>query len=218
MTNGEAMPQTVKAKRPPPSLAGRKDLILHTYDSFLIAQTRLFVQAGANRESDSDEINRRRELLLLDDLTSFAIATRRLVELTGLKSFANRRMIPMVYLDQTEEPYQVAKLKDKVGFHTLMNRLIHASVIEHFDDMLKFVLYVTRPTKAVREKLFQNLMLNKNYERRPIEQLLFVSSDEINPVFFSIDDMIQQSIIVADKIVEVCSSSQIFLELNLRGA
>jgi hypothetical protein len=90
------------AKRNAPSLDHKKDLILHTYDSFLIAQTRLFVQACSNTESDSAEINRRRELLLLDDLTSFAIAARRLVELTGLKSFANRCMIPMVYLDRNE--------------------------------------------------------------------------------------------------------------------
>jgi hypothetical protein len=51
-----------------------------------------------------------------------------------------------------------------------------------------------------------------------MEQLLFVSTDDMNPVFFSIDDMIQQSIAVADKIVDVCNGSKIFLELDMRGA
>jgi hypothetical protein len=142
------------AKRILPSLEYKKDLILHTYDSFLIVQTRLFVQGCSNKESDSAEINRRRELLLLDDLTSFAIAARRLVELTGLKAFANRCMIPMVYLDRNEEPYQVMKFKDKaVGFHTLMNRLIHASIIEHIHNMLDFVLFIDRPEQEIREKI-----------------------------------------------------------------
>jgi hypothetical protein len=206
------------AKKAFPSLEGKKDLILHTYDSFLIAQTRLFVQAGSNKESDSAEINRRRELLLLDDLTSFAIAARRLVELTGLKSFANRCMVPMVYLDQTEEPYQIMKLDNRIGFHTLMNRLIHASIIEHIDNMLDFVLFVTRPAREIREKIMWHRILNKNYDHKPMEQLLFVSSDEVNPVFFSLDDMIQQSIPVSEKIVDVCNDSKIFLELDMRGA
>jgi hypothetical protein len=51
-----------------------------------------------------------------------------------------------------------------------------------------------------------------------MEQLLFVSSDEVNPVFFSLDDMIQQSIPVSEKIVDVCNGSKIFLELDMRGA
>ena len=206
-------------KNNPLSLDAKKDLILHTYDAFLITQTRLFVQACSNKQSDSAEINRRLELLLLDDLTGFAISARRLVELTGLKSFANRCMIPMVYLDRNEEPYQVMKFHDKaIGFHTLMNRLIHASIIEHLHNMLDFVLFIGRPKKEIREKIIFNRILKKNYSHAPMEQLLFVSTDDVNPVFFSIDDMIQQSISVSDKIVDVCNSHQIFLELDLRGA
>lgn len=206
------------AKKTPHSLENKKDLILHTYDSFLITQTRLFVQAGSNRQSDSTEINRRRELLLLDDLTGFAIAARRLVELTGLKSFANRCMVPMVFLDQTEEPYQVMKLDKKIGFHTLMNRLIHASMIEHIHNMLDFVLFVTRPNKEVRDKILWNRILKRNHDHRPMEQLLFVASDEVTPVFFSLNDMIQQSVVVSDKIVDVCNDRKMFLELDMRGA
>jgi hypothetical protein len=168
-------------KKSPPSLESKKDLILHTYDSFLISQTRLFVQACSNKESDSVEINRRRELLLLDDLTSFAIAARRLVELTGLKSFANRCLIPMVYLDRMEEPYQVMKLKDKtIGFHTVMNRLIHASIIEHIHTMLDFVLFIDRPAQEVREKIFWNRIAKRNDEHGPMEQLLFISTDDVS--------------------------------------
>lgn len=205
------------AARKSPDLEIKKDLLLHTYDLFLVVQTRLFVQSCSNRESDSAEINRRRELLLLDDLMGFAIAARRLVELAGLKSFANTCMIPMVYLDQTEEPYRILKLDKKVGFHTLMNRLIHASMIEHIHTMLDFVLFVTRPTKEIREKVLWNRILKKNLDHEHMEQLLFVSSEE-NPVFFSLSDMIQQSIAVADKIVEVCDRHKIFLELDMRGA
>jgi hypothetical protein len=206
------------ARKAPPSLEGKKDLILHTYDSFLVAQTRLFVQSCSNKEAESAEINRRRELLLLDDLTGFAIAARRLVELTGLKSFANRCMVPMVFLDQREEPYQVMKLDTKVGFHTLMNRLIHASIIERIHNMLDFVIFVTRPKKEVRDKILWNRILKRHHDHGPMEQLLFVSSDEVHPVFFSLNDMIEQSVAVSDKIVDVCNNHKIFLELDMRGA
>ncbi len=128
-------------------------------------------------------------------------------------------MIPMVYLDRGEEPYGLMKLKDKaVGFHTLINRLIHASIIEHIRNRLDFVLFVERPAKEIVEKIMWNRIAKKNYNHEPMEQLLFVSTDDVNPVFFSIDDMIEQSIVVADKVVEVCSSQKIFLELDMRGA
>jgi len=51
-----------------------------------------------------------------------------------------------------------------------------------------------------------------------MEQLLFVLSDEVSPVFFSLNDMIQQSVTVSDKIVDACSDHKIFLELDMRGA
>src|SRR5262245_53174656 len=91
-------------------IAAKKDLILHTYDAFLTAQTRLFTLAPSRGTNESDEISRKQELLLLDDLTAFAISARRLIELTRLKSFANGVKIPFAYLDQREEPYIVGKL------------------------------------------------------------------------------------------------------------
>ncbi|OAF06067.1 hypothetical protein AYJ54_20475 [Bradyrhizobium centrolobii] len=55
-------------------------------------------------------------------------------------------------------------------------------------------------------------------EPRPIEQLLFVSTPDENPICFSIIDMIEESTVVAEKIIDVCGDSKIFLELNIRGA
>lgn len=124
----------------------------------------------------------------------------------------------MVSLDATEQPYQIMKLRDKtVGFHTLMNRLVHSSIIEHFDNMLDFTLFVHRPPPKIREKILFNRILKRNYDHRSMEQLLFVSTPDMNSAMFSIDDMITQSIIVADKIVETCSSSKIFLEFDMRN-
>jgi hypothetical protein len=205
------------AEKSPPSLDHKRDLIIHTYDSFLIAQTRLCIQATSNEESDSPEINRRRELLLLDDLIGFAIAARRLIELTSLKSFANRCMVPLVCLDQSEEPYCVMKSKtNDIGFHSLMNRLIHASTIEHINNKLDFVLFFTQPAKEIRDKIMWDRILHKGKKREPIEQLLFISSDNGDPVLISIKDLILQSTKVSDKVIDTCNGQKIFLELSLR--
>lgn len=206
------------AEKTPPSLSHKKDLILHSYDSFLIAQTRLFVQSTSDEKSDSAEIDRRRELLLLDDLTNFAIAARRIIELMGLKSFANRRTIPLVYLDQSEEPYRVMKAKTTIGFLTLMSRLIHSSYIEHIDSKLDFVLFLAPPAQDVRERIVWNRIARKDKQHEPIEQLLFVSSEESDPVLISIKDMIQASVEVADRVISMCADQKIFLELDFRGA
>jgi hypothetical protein len=181
----------------------------------LTTQTRLFIQATSNEQSDSDDINRRRELLLFDDLIGFAIAARRLIELTSLKSFANRCMVPLAYLDQSEEPYCVMKSKSSIGFLTLMNRLIHASTIEHINNKLDFVLLFTNHTKETRDQILWDHALGKT-KREPIEQLLFVSSDDGDPVLISIKDLVDQSTKVAEKVIDTCDRQKIYLELSDR--
>jgi hypothetical protein len=107
----------------------------------------------------------------------------------------------------------VMKSKDSIGFLTLTNRLIHASFVKHFNNKLAFVLFVTRPPKEVREAILGRSILKLRHE--PIEQLLFVSSDE-GSVLISIRDMIDVSVEVADKIIDTCNEQKIFLELDLK--
>jgi hypothetical protein len=199
-----------------PSLEIKGNLIRHAYDSFLVAQTRLFVQATSNEESDSSDIGRRRELLLLDDLTSFAIAARRLIELTGLKSFANRCKVPLAYLDQSEGSYSVKKAEANIGFLTLMNRLIHASFIRHLSTTLDVVFFFAELSLSKKsEKDVLEMILPvaaKGQRHEAIEQLLVVSSDE-GSVIISLRDMIHECEAVANKIIDACRDQKIFLEI-----
>lgn len=199
----------------PPDLASKRDLILHTYDSFLVCQTRLLVQGLSPGQSVSDEINRRRGLLLLDDLIGFAIAARRLVELTALKSFSNRQHILLAFPDTREEPYTVGKSSKFVGFHTLTNKIIHATTIEHFHEKQSFIEYFSliSPEEKIA-RILRNVGRRKQQEN--IEQLLLIASDQ-DVYLVSITDLIAASISVADKVIEVCSSRQIYLELAYRG-
>ncbi len=204
------------AKQIASSLAGKKDLIFHTYDSFLTAQTRLFSRATSHERSKSEELVRRSELLFLDDLIAFSISARRLLELTKLKSYANKFTIAYAFLDNTEEPYVVGKSNRKtIGFLTLVNRIIHASMIVHYDDMLSCKLAFMKLDEKTRHKIIFN-ELPKTH-RKHFEQLLFIASDANDPVLISLLDTINVSIAIAEKIVDTCAQQHIFLELSLRG-
>ncbi|MBR1156074.1 DarT ssDNA thymidine ADP-ribosyltransferase family protein [Bradyrhizobium sp. JYMT SZCCT0428] len=107
---------------------------------------------------------------------------------------------------------------EKVAASIALDRLIHSSFIEHIDNKLDFVLFLAPPSKEDREKIMWNQVLKKNQKREPIEQLLFVSSEEGDPALISIRDMVQVSTKVADKVIETCSEQRIFLELDYRGS
>jgi hypothetical protein len=199
-----------------PSLVGKKDLIFHTYESFLIAQTGLFVLAASNETPESEEISRRKELLLLDDLTLFAISGRRLVELSRLKSFASRCKVPLSYLDQREEPYVVGKMNDGVGFLTLVNYLINASAIKYIDTKFELTLHLIPMDNTTREKMFLRHIGNASLFEERIEPLIFVKSDTDKSVLISLRDVITTSTEVAEKVISACSDQSIFLEICMR--
>jgi hypothetical protein len=95
-----------------------------------------------------------------------------------------------------------------------MNRLIHASVVEHFDTKLDLVLFITQPRQEVKEEIMLRNVLRKP-THEAIEQVLFISSDEGAAVLISIRDMISASIEIADKIIDACNDQRIFLEHDI---
>jgi hypothetical protein len=102
-------------RRTPPetSLVGRRDLILHAYDTFLTTQTRLFTLALSSFNAESTEIKQKQTLLVLDDLVVFAAMARRLVELTNLKQLSRELPVKLAFLD-LREPKEVHRLNKTV--------------------------------------------------------------------------------------------------------
>lgn len=105
-----------------PNLASRKDLIVHTYDSFLTSQARIFTLGHYTYHSESSEIETKQKLLFLDDLLTFAITARRLIELTGLRSFSNNQSVGLYLLKRQQlEPALTRSSGPEIGFLTLVN-------------------------------------------------------------------------------------------------
>jgi hypothetical protein len=69
--------------------ASKRRSLLHTYDNLITAQTRIFTLANYVYSNIGGEVESRQEQLFLDDFLNFGISARRLIELSGVKSFAN---------------------------------------------------------------------------------------------------------------------------------
>ena len=75
---------------------GTNAVIRHAYTSALDAAARLHSFATGTAPGFFDAIYSRQEVLAVDDLISFAIHSRRLIELTVGKEMANRHPVPLV--------------------------------------------------------------------------------------------------------------------------
>lgn len=202
-------------------LTSKKDLLLHTYDSFLTSQTRLFTLAHYSYQRPDSEIETKQNLLFLDDLLSFSITARRLIELTKLRSFSNHRYVGRYYLDEREVPATIVRLKDKqIGFLTFINCIIHCHYVELITNRFDF----PRPPIRSEKDLFHYVELSGRisaegrWNEYAISPSIAVVPDKHEPFLVVLKDVVSVSCEVTEKIIEVCSDSKIFLELDYRGA
>jgi hypothetical protein len=129
-----------------PGLASRKTLLIHNYELFLDRQTRLFATANSKAYCLSLDISEKRELLLLDDLTIFAISGRRLLDLCGLVSSANTVKLEPVVFDSASVSFLHVEAKS-IGFETLLNRLLHLSYFQYIDDLNHLKIFAGKKVK-----------------------------------------------------------------------
>jgi len=210
-----------RAKVGRPNLAGKKDLLLHTYDSFLVSQTRIFTLAYYVYQHESMEIETRQKLLFLDDLLNFAITARRLMELTGLRSFSNACSVGLYYWNKSETPIEVSRIKNtKIGFLTVINSIIHCRYIELITNRFQIA-----PRSPVADndllhhyQIFEKICVEQRWHEYSVGPAIIVVPDKGEPFMTILKDVITASNDVSEKIVDVCTDSKIFLELEYRGA
>jgi hypothetical protein len=209
-----------KVKAGPPNLADKKDLLLHTYDSFLVSQTRIFTLAYYVYQHQSMEIETRQKLLFLDDLLNFAITARRLIELTGLRSFSNARAVGLYCWDRRETPIEISKLKNtNVGFLTVINSIIHCRYIELITNKFQ-----TGTQRLVNDndllhyyQTFEKICGEQRWHEYSVGPAIVVVPDKAEPFMTLLKDIVSASNDVSEKIVDVCTDSKIFLELEYRS-
>jgi hypothetical protein len=213
-----------KKKSGRPNLAAKKELLLHTYDSFLEAQTRLSTLAHYSYRLDSSEIDTKQNLLFLDDLLIFAITARRLIELTQLRSFSNSQYVRQYGIDRRENSVEIAPLKDaRMGFLTVVNSIIHCSNIELLMNRLQLANLLRVSKMSEKDafeyyKLVAKLCDEDRWSEYAIDPTIIVIPDKEEPFMIVLKDLIAVSTDFSEKIADVCRESMIFLELDYRGA
>ena len=196
-----------------PRLETKKSLLVHNYELFLYRQTRLHTAAYASHQTESDEISEKRQLLILDDLTIFAISARRLLELCGLRSKANSvRISPVVLVDPDADVLEFSHVSAKaVGFESLLNHLLHMSNFMYFDDPEHLRIFTGR-SRSVEE-----LILHYSKVEQPFVGVFIVYDKRNGAGIYLLKDLVEASITVAEKIIDVCADGGVYLDFSMKG-
>jgi hypothetical protein len=208
-------------KQEKPNLIGKRDLIMHTYDLLRTAQARIYTLAKSTYDYTSIEIDTTQKILFLDDVLQFSISARRLIELTYLKSFSNQQNIVLQHFDNRESPTILYPGKQKIGFLTLANSIIHGIYIDLFLSRFDIELFYgirqrTEADKFAQYKLFEKLINENRWHEYAIEPAMLVKSDKEFVGIVLLKDLVNASVDVVEKIIDVCSDSNIFLGADFR--
>ena len=214
----------VVEKRARPNLEYKRELLLHSYDTLLVAQCRIATLASSTFQGFSTEIETRQKLLFFDEIVTFSINARRLLELTRLGPWANDRRVEALSFGEKDPGSGIAPpIKRQIGFLSLISNIVHCRHMELLTNRIRFL-------SLHKDLSDENEFANLYYRLCEIEQENRWSEYAIAPTllilpdkkdeFFSVllKDLVSASTMVSEKIVEVCQESKIFLELEYRGS
>jgi hypothetical protein len=181
----------------------RERLIRHAYEEVLTACARLISFSTGGPSIDDGPIVERQELLAAEDLISFAIHARRLIENTGQKSrfnkieivFSGRSMVP------TTETLVRSKLQ-RIRIWKAVTYIIHNTN-----------LYIIRDARS-RDAFFGGWkeVILSNVAQEFFAPMVVVMSQK-GTIFFPIRELIETFAgKVLSPIIDLCSEHHLFLE------
>jgi hypothetical protein len=200
-------------------LSGRRDLVLHTYDSFLISHTRIYTFAHSVYASKSSEIEKRQRLLFFEDLLNFSITARRLIELTKIRNIADNELVPLQMVDRTEAKALLVPSKETVSFWRMINSVIHCKNILLITNRLDFM---DLPAKTEQDMwrlylLRESIRVKDRWAEFSVDPTVVVEPDRSRMIGIRLRDLVYSASSIAEQVSEVCSASGIFLEFDYRG-
>lgn len=224
MRRGRRPKLTIVAKNARPSLEDKRELLLHSYDTFLVAQTRIATLASSTYQGFGAEVETREKLLFFDDVVTFSINGRRLLELTRLGPWANgRRVETLSFGERNAETGIAPPIKSQIGFLSLISAIVHSRHMELLTNRIRFLSLGKDLSDEDEFAALYYLLCKINEEKRWTEYsvppaLLLLPDKQERYFSVLLKDLISASTLVSEKIVDVCQQSKIFLELEYRGA
>lgn len=176
-----------------------KTHIRYAYEQVLNYGARLSLFASGKRTRTRGPIDDRQEVLALDDLTSFALHARRLIELTPTKKrFPSVKITNILNGEKTE-----------VGIIEIFGKIIHHKRIDILRD--EMTLHIRNEPHRWAEILADNASGLVDYKTFPPK--ILVRSDREGIVVFNLGTMIE---IFQDKIlnpiIAICEEHNCYLD------
>ena len=191
-------------------LGQKRDLIVNTYGSFLERQTRLSCAVPLHSLRRWEEIAVRRKLLMLDDITVFSIAGRRLIDLCKLQSTCESlKLQQVVMFGENGDIAATYKQDGKIGFYSVLSRLIHMTNFFYFDSKRDFRHAMSSAPDLVAR---YNELMAPVPQDDSISGFILTRENKHGAIAIRLVDILNASIEAAEKIIEVCSSADISLE------
>jgi hypothetical protein len=207
-------------RRERPNLSDSQGLVSHTYDMFLTSQTRIFTLSRYIYDGPASEIDIRLRTLFMEDILSFSISARRLIELIGLKSVSNNKAkIDLQYLDTSRATEAFLPTGNNIGFLSFANKAIHSQIRMLFLHRLDYDRFGKHcdddiaSRYALWSQLHDRTRLNENREKGFAHEPILVVKTDTDKIAYSVllKDLVDASVIVMEKIVDVCCDSGIYL-------
>jgi hypothetical protein len=175
-------------------------VIRHAYEGVLTACARLISFSTGGPSTGDGPINDRQELLAIEDLISFAIHARRLIETTGQKSRFNKIEI-VFHTRSIALPHRRGTLQ-KIRIWKAINGIIHNRKVEIIRDTWSRDAL----TRSILEVMISNIP-NGNFP-----PIIIVTSEE-GTIIFPVRELIEtfQDKVLAP-IIDLCSEHHLSLE------
>jgi hypothetical protein len=150
------------------------ELIRSSYDNALERCARLASYGTCTMVWDDSGVARRQDKLAADDLTEFAIHSRRLIENSNLRTFAQNVSVPLLKIQVGHIETRYERQGENINFWSILNLIIHHDVLKiirhHYDAALVFNQRIPISTilDDPSEISFPPKLLIKSERRKPV--------------------------------------------------
>lgn len=172
-----------------------KKVVRSSYESCLDATARLSAFATSKPFPDALEVNERQDVLATDDLISFCIHARRLIENTGLKDLLSKTTM------ETSDRSQISLWK-------IIGCLIHHDELVIIRSAVRFRMLQETLDGTTGEEFFKKVQheIKKPQYSEPITPHVLFKSDKIHYTLINLTGFVQ--IFSEDIILEVVKKAQ----------
>jgi hypothetical protein len=184
---------------------GSHSVIRHAYENVLNACARLASFATGGPTRTDGPITHQQEILAADDLVTFAIHARRLIENTSSK-----KRFKQIALEPASK--QQAIIVQPIGIIDVIDTLVHHREIKIIISLVHLALERNMSLEEFCRK-YEHLV--KDGGNKYFSPFVFVKSDRNKNISFDIVELVETfQVNILNPIIELCEDQRLYLDLD----